>query len=281
MSVFDNLSDYEIFDIIMALDNIWDVVYATTICKRFEKIIHKNKDTFFMEICGVDTTKKVKYEDVESMCYELPKKLNYSGDDTDYIATYKLLSMMHVGVDHLLYYGEKYYELLYSDDFRPDVLVLDTGYLHRFGGYCEYRKLRKICGKYINGYVSCRRYKKKIVIPTNVNIMEYSSGKIFNTEKYKDMLSDPFEDVSMEQTHNFRIYKDDTPYTFCKSKRLNEKLPRSNARDIIKVIVEKCEHHCACWSASGISSIKITVVHDVITENNITIAYVRFDTESG
>jgi hypothetical protein len=274
VSLFDKLTDYEIIDILVALDNIWDVVYATTICKRFQKLIYENKNMFFMKICGVDITKRLEYEDHNALCCDLPDELNYSDYDYDIVAIYKLMSMMNIETKDPLYYDEKYHELLYSDDFRPDVLVLDPGYLDRFE-YHEDRKLRKICGKYINGYVSCRKYNKKIVIPTKEDVMKHSSVKIFNTKKYKDMLSDPFEEVSKKQTHNFRKYKCETPYTFCKSTRMNDKLPRSNARDIIKVIVENCEHHCACWSESGTSTIKIKVV------DGITIAYVDFDTESG
>lgn len=276
MNVFDALTDYEVIDILVALDNIWDVAYATTICKRFRKLIHDNNNMFFMEICDVDITKKIEYEDVEVMCYDLPEAINYSGFDEDYVAIYKLMSMMCVKNEHSLYYDVEYHELLYSDDFRPDILVLDPRYLDRFG-YDEDKKVCDICREHINGYVSYYEYKKKPITPNDKSIMKYSSRKIFNTEKYKHMLSDPFEDISTKRTQLVRrLYNDAlTPYTFYKSKIMNKTYSRTNARDIMKIIVNECEHHCACWSETGIASIKITTKDDIVT------AYVRFDTESG
>ena len=276
-SLFDALTDYEVTDILVNLDNIWDVAYATTICKRFQKLILENKNMFFMEICGVDITKQLEYEDKNALCSDLPKVLNYSGDDEDTVAIYKLMSMMCVKNEHSLYYDEIYHELLYSDDFRPDILILNPGYLGRFKHH-EDKDGRDICREHINGYISCFEYKKKLFTPIDKSIMKYSSGKIFNTEKYKHMLSEPFEDISTKRTRLVRdkiLCHNDVPYTFYKSKIMNKKYPRTNARDIINIIVGECEHHCACWSETGIASIKIT------SDNGMVVVHVRFDTESG
>ena len=286
MDLISQLDDYKVLKIILNSKEIWSVLQMLHTCQRIKKIILDNKKIIFQQFLKVDldligSLELYKFaNDIDPPSYFRSQSGLWGGFEIEtYLVIFQLFQDFEIDLD--IFQEVPLTELLWSDDFYPDVIVLDPGYLERINDKSYLEKLKIIGQQYLNGYKVIHDSESLIDQATHMSKSKskYESHPSFNSQKYQDQLSSPIEvcyESKIQLLDALNLEDKENPLIFVKSQCMGK---RTCVRDLITTIISEVQHHCAMWSLTSLSG--ITYQHLVLNGQPYTYLCVEFDTESG
>ena len=252
IAMFDMLDEYEILRIVKESD-IWSVCMLMRTSHRLRDIIMTHKKDLFQQILGIDLEGSPK--SLFELDYIIPPLDHfilpsdwYDFDLETYVMFFALFNAFEI--DSLSFLKvDPYLELLWSNDFYPDVIELDLGYQETI----DHDKITQFSWLYFNGY---KFVHEPCLFGNDATASLSLSGRhFFNTRKYADQLSSPTEFCSPQKTKILDSLSFQNPLVFVKA---GCKGDRTRARDLIKLLLEHVPRHCPTWIRTAISSIEYT-----------------------